>query len=508
MAGIDCCINNKKRCDEVFFDSVNENIYVYGTGQYSRVFLSYMQLKGLESRIEGFIVTKMANQQELFYGHCVYEFNQIEDKLTGKIVCIAISEEKADGIKEKLQSAGVREIVQFNETIYNELEESLFAHYNAIEIQNKQVVVWNFWGLGYSDQCKYIAKRMHEADESVSIFWIVSTQGNYDFPEWITPIVIGTQDYYRVLCSSRLLVSNVNAPSSVRFKRKEQYYIYTWHGIGPSKRIEWQSPLHRKVVHFERERVKERWAGADIMVAGSDFCHEVYRDSFLYDGKIEKWGYPRNDVLFQPNDFREKVYKFFDIPQNKKILLYAPTFRNELINSGNEKRLAEIYDIDLGIVKEEIERRFAEEYVILYRFHHYVYRYVDISKYNQAGIDATFYPDMQELLVASEVLITDYSSSMWDFSLTRKPIFLYYHDAEEYQEKYQGFYVFPDEYPYPKGHNMQELCCAIRHFDDELYQNELDKWFKRFGTYDDGHATERVVARMCDVMNNPSKYGK
>ncbi len=489
-------------------DTLDKQIYIYGTGQYAQVFLSYLQAKDMDDRITCFVVTKLAGDDWSFNGYPVYEFDQIEDEMAGKQVFIAISEEKGAGVREKLEQAGAGQIIQITEGMYDDLEEELFQHYTAFDIVDKQVIAWSFWGMGYADQCKYIAAKLHETDESIHIYWVVSGRFEFSFPEWITPVAIGTNDYYRILSTSRVLITNVNSPSADRFKRKGQYYIYTWHGIGPSKRLEWESPVHRKRDNDDRSLVQKRWGGADIMVAGSRFCHHVYRESFLYEGDIVDWGYPRNDVFFHENDFRLKVCKHFKIEDGKKIALYAPTFRNELMQNGGADRLREIYDIDLAGVRDDLNARFKQDFVLLYRFHYYVYRYVDISDYKQVGIDATYYPDMQELLVASDVLITDYSSSMWDFSLTRKPVFLYYHDAQEYEEKYQGFYVYPDEYPYPKGHTKKELSDAIRTFDDASYQKALDDWFERFGTFDDGHASERITERILDVVYHHENYSK
>ena len=486
---------------------IQTEFYIYGTGLYAEVFYSYLKLNNLDNKILGFIVSYSAHSGKSFHGHKVYVFDEAVDFIEGMRVYVAISPDKSVGIKERLNEAGVLEVIQFDEEIYFELETEIFNYYRCskFEIQNDQVVFWNYWGLGYFDQCKYIAEELHNRNNKISIYWIITNAAIMDFPEWITPVFFGSPGYYEVMNSARILITNVNPPDDGRYKRSGQYYIYTWHGIGPSKRLEWQSPIHNK---GKEDEIRSRWNKADIMIAGSDFCHEVYRNSFLYGGVIEDWGYPRNDLLFKEKDFREKINQLYEIDESKKIVLYAPTFRNELMAEGRQDRLQEIYNIDLEMVRKAFEKRFGGSFVILYRFHHYVYRYIDISSYKQKAIDATYYPDMQELLKSVDVLITDYSSSMWDFSLTRKPVFLYYHDAEEYEEKYQGFYVFPDKYPYPKGHTSEELCYAIETFDDDIYQRNLDSWFEKYGTFDDGHASERVANRVLDVMENPSKYVK
>lgn len=482
------------------FMNIDNHIYIYGTGQFAITFYSYLKAMEKESSIIAFLLTNVEKEHELLYGYPVYGFDSVIPELKGKSVYIAISEEKSRGIKERLEKAGVAKCVQFTNEVYDEMEYELLDYYSKKSIVSNRIIMWNFWGLGYFDQCKYVAEALHESGYDLEIFWAISKDASGTFPDWVKPVLMGTTEYYDALCTSRVLITNVNAPYKCRFKKTNQYFIYTWHGMGPSKKLEWQSQIHRKRDKDDRDLVKSRWNGADIMIAGSDFCHTVYRDSFLYDGVIENWGYPRNDVFFQNNGFYQKIRRHYGIEDDKGIILYAPTFRNELMESGESERLKEIYDVDLSMVLKAVQKRFKKDYTVLYRFHHYIYRYVDITSYDQFGIDATYYPDMQELLVAADVLITDYSSSMWDFSLMRKPVFLYYHDAEEYEEKYQGFYVFPDEYPYPKGHTNDELCMAIECFNEEKYRKDLDRWFEQYGTYDDGHASERVMRRIVDVM--------
>ncbi|WP_029544373.1 CDP-glycerol glycerophosphotransferase family protein [Selenomonas sp. AB3002] len=483
-----------------------DRFYVYGAGHYARIFMSWLQMNKMENRVKGIVVTDKAEGETVFCGCRVYGLQDIKTYLNREMVYIAVSQDISHGIINELDMLGA-ENIQLTDLDFEDMEADLFAFFSEEGKLYNQIVVWNFWGMGYYDQCKYIIEEVHKRDKDIKVYWVLKEE-NTALPEWIEPIIIGSYEYYMVMSRSRLLVTNVNSPSSCKFKQKNQYYIYTWHGMGPSKRLEWDSPLHRAKAGNDKEVVKRRWSGADVMIAGSNFCHEVYRNSFLYDGVIEDWGYPRNDIFFKGVSFEDAIKDRYNIGKEKKIILYAPTFRNELMESRDTDRLQEIYDIDLSLIREAAEKRFASEFVVMYRFHNYVYRYVDISSYQQNGIDVTYYPDMQELLSAIDILVTDYSSSMWDFSLKRKPVFLYYHDAEEYEEKYQGFYVFPDNYPYPKGHTTEELCNEILAFDGDVYQKRLDEWFGKYGTYDDGHASERVAGRILDVMKNPAKYGK
>ena len=139
---------------------------------------------------------------------------------------------------------------------------------------------------------------------------------------------------------------------------------------------------------------------------------------------------------------------------------------------------------------------------MLYRFHHYLYALGMPQNYYADAIDVTYYPDIQELLVAADVVITDYSSLMWDFSLQRRPVFLYQNDEKDYEND-RGFYSPVSEWPYPKAHTQDELVDTIMHFDNDEYINKLNAFFEKYGSCDDGHAAERVVKR---IMNEIQMY--
>ena len=146
-----------------------------------------------------------------------------------------------------------------------------------------------------------------------------------------------------------------------------------------------------------------------------------------------------------------------------------------------------------------LRNRFKNEFVLLYRFHHQLYNSKERIEFYENGIDVTLYPDIQELLVAADVVITDYSSLMWDFSLQRKPVFLYQSDAKEYENN-RGFYAPVSEWPYPQAHTQDELIELIVHFDNEAYLRELNLFLEKYGSCDDGHASERVVKRIMEVV--------
>ncbi|MCR5238229.1 MAG: CDP-glycerol glycerophosphotransferase family protein, partial [Lachnospiraceae bacterium] len=251
-----------------------------------------------------------------------------------------------------------------------------------------------------------------------------------------------------------------------------------------------------------KERIVKEFAKYDVCISCSDALDYEYRHAFGYKGEVLHTGYPRNDIFFRADThIKNKIYELFGLDKNKGIILYAPTFRNI-----REKSVSR-YDLDLDKIIQAAENRFGMKYQVVYRFHYNLSDVYSDSQLFSRGVNATSYPDMQELLLAADILLTDYSSSMWDFSLQRKPVFLYHSDLDLYMSD-RGFYSRPDEWPYPSGRSTEELCREITTFDSELYRMKVDEFFEKYGSYDDGHATERVVDRVLDVMRLPDKYGK
>ncbi len=248
-----------------------------------------------------------------------------------------------------------------------------------------------------------------------------------------------------------------------------------------------------------RERYTNSNAASDLFLTASRFYTQIYRDSFFYEGEVMECGAPRNDVFFMDNAIKVSVYEKLEIPFDKKILLYAPTFREDTANSFQK------YDIDMKRVLNALEQRFGGQYILVYRFHHYLYALGMPKNFYADAIDATYYTDIQELLVVADVVITDYSSLMWDFSLQRRPVFLYQNDEKDYEND-RGFYSPVSEWPYPKAHTQDELVDTIMHFDNNEYIKKLNAFFEKYGSCDDGHAAERVVKRIMHEIGDTNGH--
>ncbi len=466
----------------------NTKCIIYGTGKYGNKLYSFLKLKGWEKNIISFAVSDATGNPAVIDGIPVKTVGELKEKFAECNVMIAIGIAHAGEVIRLLQGCEVKGLYCVTSEIMQSVVREITDAMKKLPLERNKLFISCYEGMGYRCNCKYIAEKLLKDRYPVKIVWAVTGEAGGDIPEIIKKVTVNTYEYYREFYTSGICISNCGILLFGE-KREGQYYINTWHGYGPFKKAQ-------GAVYEDKERlrkVKEINSNFDLFVTGSTFYSQIYRDSFFYEGEIGEWGAPRNDVFFADDAVRDSVYKTFGIPSDKKLVLYAPTFREDVSNSFEQ------YDLDLSKIVEALNTRFAGEFVMMYRFHHYLHAVGKCRDYYKQGIDATYYPDIQELLAAADVVITDYSSLMWDFSLQRKPVFLYQNDEARYRAD-RGFYCPVSGWPYPKAHNKEELSDVIRNFDSEKYVRDLDAFLEKYGSCDDGNASARVAARIMKVI--------
>lgn len=219
--------------------------------------------------------------------------------------------------------------------------------------------------------------------------------------------------------------------------------------------------------------------------------HKLFSKNVALDCFIPS-GLPRNTLFFTKNDtIKEKVYTYFNIPKDKKIVLFAPTYRGfpgfssaETIEDSYEK-------LDYRLLEKNLSTRFGGEWVVLYRGHYYV---KDKNSNAEQYIEASLYDDMQELLYAADVLISDYSSAMWDFCLQEKPCFIFAPDIEKYAAE-RSFYTKPETWPYSIALTNEALSQNILNFDSKEFANKIKKHQKDLNSYENADASKIVLTK-------------
>lgn len=287
-----------------------------------------------------------------------------------------------------------------------------------------------------------------------------------------------------MVLTSRMIISNTGF-SSILPKRRGQVYLNTWHGGGSYKKCGLDVPHSG-----ENEKVQmDAGCRTDIFLSCSaDFSRNMSKAKNIPLDRFAATGTPRNDMFFT-----EKCRIISDRLREKMSLngwsaaLYAPTFR------GTEKTAISHLELDVKLVRESLIERFGGRWKILVRRHPF-----STDGNLPESVDVSAYPDIQELLCLADVLITDYSSCLWDYSLTGRPCFVLADDIEVYEEE-RGFYTPVSEWPYPIAHNNQELSRLIREFDADEYKNKVKRHHESLESYEDGRASERVADMLVKI---------
>lgn len=287
------------------------------------------------------------------------------------------------------------------------------------------------------------------------------------------------------LMTAKVVVTNVDYPIYVPF-RKKQFLINTWHGGGAYKKV--ATDIHSLVsCRLKTEEQSKKLVNLYIS-SSSLFTKFVIRGAFQFTGEVLECGMPRNDILLGDT---QSVYKAvrekLQLPSGQKIVLYAPTFREDLSIQD--------YGLDFPGMQAALKKRFGGEWVCFFRAHANLVRQFHNLKLENSVINVSDYDEMQELLCAADVLITDYSSSMWDFSLMKKPCFLYAVDKAAYQQE-RDFYLPMERWPFPYADNNETLQSNIALFDERAYVQAVDRHHEELGSTESGEASRIVVDRM------------
>ncbi len=355
--------------------------------------------------------------------------------------------------------------------------------FRLVPIQNNKVLISNYFGKGYGDNAKYISECLLKQHEKVKIIWLINKENwdNNGLPKQIKKVRYGSIKSLYELATSKVWIDNCRKEYWTP-KRKKQYYIQVWHGCMMLKKIEYD--VLDKLGDYYVKCMKQDNKMADFMISNSDFATKMYQNTFRYKGKILEYGTPKNDILITNSNFiKRKVYKTLNIKENANLLLYAPTFRNDYNNNP--------YNIDFEKLKNLLEKNTNEKWEVIIRLHPNIKEPERLIKCNNY-INGSKYDDMQELICACDILITDYSSIMFESIIASKPVILYANDIDSYNYE-RGLYFNFSQLPFPIAKDNIELLNIIKEFDENEILNNYVEFKKKFGLIDDGHASERVT---------------
>ena len=373
---------------------------------------------------------------------------------------------------------------------------ALFYLLRVFPIRKNKVIATAFGGIRYGDNQKPMLEALHELAPEADMVWVKMWGYEYDLPGWMRCVHPWTIRWIYEYATAKIWINNCLTPYYFR-KRKGQLYVETWHGgLGIKKVFGDMQASNAQKHNKQYEEVSNM---ADVFISNSDHLSAIYRNALCYRGPIWKCGYPMNDILLTESpEIKEKVKKALHIPATSKILLYAPTHRDKFVTQGRVDE--SVFFNNFTGLQQSLSQKFGGEWTILVRWHQSQMKMLSGTPIPPNVVNATAYPDMQELLMATDVMMSDYSSCIFDAAMRRIPCFIYAADYDDYKE-YRGVYYEMEELPFPYAKDYDEMEQNVRTFDIDDYLKKWDAFCVRMGLNEMGHAARDIADKMADFLN-------
>lgn len=365
----------------------------------------------------------------------------------------------------------------------------MFFYQKIFGIKKNYAVFKSFNGKQYSDNPRAISEKLHELDPNYQIVWLLNknVDDKYNIiPDYVKIVHKNRLDWLREISKCSVYVTNTELLPNIYKNKKKQFFIQTWHGDRGFKKILYEAN-NEDVRPFP---IADNQL-TNLCIAGSDVGAEKYKTAFHFSGKVLVEGCPRNDKLIHRDyENEDKLRKLFHL-EEKKVLLYAPTFRDDNINK---------FSINIQKTLEILEKKSKKDWGCLVRFHPGKSIPFDHSSPNV--INVTDYPDIADLLTISDMLITDYSSCCGDFILCNKPIILCQFDKDSYIKNCRKFRLTPEECGYFIAYNQKELEDIIMKNSANDFKQNCKDISKKLGVHESGDASLKVCSAIIEWQNS------
>ena len=375
--------------------------------------------------------------------------------------------------------------------------------YKYIKIDNKTIMFISYHGKGYLCNPKYIHQELLKDDRFQDYKFIFPLKDKNEVIEGAKVIKYRGIKYFYYLAKSKFWIVNCKLPSYC-IKKDEQVYIQTWHGT-PLKRLAHDIETKDDITFYRSKMSRDEMtksydvdvAKYNYLISPNEYSSEIFESCFKIDKeKIKEYGYPRNDYLVNiTNEEIDKLKIKYNIPTDKKVILYAPTWRD---NKFNEKGYIYELKVDFNKWKDML----GDEYVVIFKPH-----YLISNKFKDIKLDNFLFSfdenvDINELYVMSDLLITDYSSVFFDYAILNRPILFYMYDLEEYRDELRGFYLdINKELPGKITIDEDELLSVIKNENYKEYDEKLKEFRNTYNDLEDGKASQRVINNLILSQN-------
>lgn len=517
---------NKKMCAQtwqMFTESaVDKKVFLFGTGACADYFFqnhSDIRLEGIidnDTKKQGFCADDFIGEARgTQYGKIKISSTEILKKYcTDDILVLITSTNYYREMIDELDYIGIKnyflliamEANRRKQTDYVPDDEVItdskfYAYkYSKYDIEKNKIVFYSFGT--YSDHGKYITEALLNMRADLDIVWVVANMET-GLPQGVRKVYLGNwKRYIYEMETARVWVYNMPVPSYI-IKRTEQIYIQTKHWASitlkkfylDSKTI---TMIPENVINWKQDSKK-----IDYIITGSDFDTQSSRRGFDFHKEVLQIGSPRSDAMFRGREKKEKVYSYYGLGIEKYMLLYAPTYRYDSNRCVGEKPVQKTKNIELDYdgLKDALKKRFGGEWYIALRLHPGQEEEVKKMNLPEYVIDLSAYEDGEEAAAACDIMVSDYSSIMFEPAFVKKPVFLFALDRKEYIDKEYDLLIDYDTLPFPVAESNAELMKKIEDFDQDDYENKLDDFMDKYGVNEDGHASERAADIISKLVN-------
>lgn len=370
----------------------------------------------------------------------------------------------------------------------------LYRLFQQLPVQKNLVLFESFLGRGYSDNPKALYLTLQKQRPELQLVWIFAKEPNAAVkaacPNWV---LRNSPKYYYLMARAQYWIFNTRQPLSLK-KRRETMYLQTWHGT-PLKRL----GLDMDEVHMpgtNTEQYKKNFSAQakewNYLLSPNLYSSAIFKRAFDFRGLLLETGYPRNDLLYAPDRQQQagQIKQSLRLPPGKKVILYAPTWRDdEFVTKGQ-------YRFNLKLDLKQMQSRLGDDYIVLLRMHYLIAEHLDLTAFDGFAYDVSAYGDIAELYLISDLLITDYSSVFFDYAHLNRPMIFFTYDLEKYASVLRGFYFdFEAVVPGPLLKESDQVIDYIEHIEtrSKQYEEKYTAFQERFCSLDDGKASQRVV---------------
>lgn len=368
-------------------------------------------------------------------------------------------------------------LTRIKRTIYR----ALLYLLRLFPINKNKVLFCSYHGSSYSGNPKYIAEALANSSSCADIVWLASQELN--LPKGMRSVSIKGLAALYEYATAQVWIDDSRKPVWL-VKRKKQYYIQTWHASIGLKKAEGLAldTLPEEYIDSAKNDSKM----ANLFLSDSRWLTNNYREAYWYTGKILEKGLPREDVLYNDHrPYRKKLIEEYGFLENTHFVLYAPTFRN----SGD----LTCYDIDYQRMLNTLSIKTGFNWKIIVRLHPNIQDKQDLIKYDNNILNGSKYNDINELILASDLFISDYSSCIFDAAIAKVPSIIYASDIQEFTKNERGLFFSWDELPFNIARNNDELNIIINRLQRDECLLEVSNFLKKCGFVENNHASEDVA---------------